>query len=116
MIELDFTEQILKRKSQAEEEFRDVPVNIVSVDPDAMEELQRYFQKNPKAFEKEKEASGKDPLKDTIEYFKLELKEAEHDYVRLCVNHNGGRFTYVNFFEWAAVNAREVQEEFGSSN
>lgn len=68
-----------------------------------------YFEHNPVALLHEPRAAGIDPLRDPLGYWRIELREIEHDGVRRSVNCSGV-MTLADFYEWAAVNRREYEQ------
>jgi hypothetical protein len=97
------------RQTMEEEQLADVPVCIGGMTPEATRAMFDYFEKHPPARQHEARASGQDPLKDPLAYWRNELREIEHDSVRRSVNCTGV-MTLADFYEWAAVNRREYEQ------
>jgi len=102
---------MIKKFSQfinEKENLPDVEVNIVGIMPMALQAMKEYFQRYNDALEWEKNASGINPLENPIGYYKYELREPEHNDVRLSVNAKG-EMNLEDFQNWAEVNFKEME-------
>jgi len=92
-----------------EEKLPDVPVNLKRIPLEVQQLMKVHFKDHPNAYAHEQEASGMDPLKTPLEYFRYELREPEHEDVRLKINKTG-IMTVEDFQKWAKVNIEEEKE------
>lgn len=93
----------------SQEKLPNVPVLLKSIDDDAYEMFVDYLTKYPVALGYEFCASQIHPIDDTLNYFKFELRETEHESVRLSVNEKG-YLDLKDMEEWIRVNKSEMIE------
>lgn len=90
------------------EELPEVLVDLSSIDYDALRLFRQYLKQYPSVLGYEYAESGIHPLNDTINYFRYELREPEHQVVRLNINRTG-RFNLRDMKDWISVNRREME-------
>jgi len=103
---------VIKNFSQfinEKENLPDVEVNIEGIMPMALQAMKDYFQTYEDALEWETNASGINPLENPVDYYKYELREPEHNDVRLSVN-SKGQMNLEDFTNWANVNFEEMEK------